>query len=117
MDDATWIVQRPGRPLSQRRVSLWGGAMGGSLYSDARLYDLMFPQPSAPGSRAHFYLDLAAATGGPVLELGCATASLLLPIAERGIPCQGLEVSSEMLAQARAKFVPVGCTRICTWAT
>ena len=79
-----------------------------SLYSDARLYDLMFPQPSGPGSRADFYLELAVATGGPVLELGCGTASLLLPIAERGIPCQGLELSSEMLAQARAKFEASG---------
>ena len=82
-----------------------------SLYSNARLYDLMFPQPSGLGSRAQFYLDLAATTGGPVLELGCGTGSLL-PIAERGIACQGVDHSSDMLAQARAKFeasgVPAG---------
>src|SRR3954470_9921282 len=75
-----------------------------SLYSKARLYDLMFPQPSGLGSRAQFYLDLAATTGGPVLELGCGTGSLLLPIAERGIACQGIDLSSDMLGRARAKF-------------
>ena len=79
-----------------------------SLYSDASLYDRMYPQSSGPGSKAQFYLDLAAATGGPVLELGCGTASLLLPIAERGIACEGVDLSSEMLALARAKFEASG---------
>jgi len=60
-----------------------------SLYSNARLYDAMFPQPSGLGSRAQFYLDLAATTGGPVLELGCGTGSVLLPIAERCIALPG----------------------------
>lgn len=81
-----------------------------SLYSDARLYDLMYPHPDGPGSRAQFYLGLAVATGGPVLELGCGTGSLLLPIAERGIACQGLDLSSDMLARARAKFEAGGTT-------
>lgn len=81
-----------------------------SLYANARLYDLLFPQPSGLGSRAEFYLDLAATTGGPVLELGCGTGSLLLPIAERGIACQGVDLSSEMLAQGRAKFEARGLT-------
>ena len=84
--------------------------MPGSLYSDARLYDLMFPQPGGPGSRAQFYLDLAATTGGPVLELGCGTGSVLLPIAERGIACQGIDLSSAMLARAREKFEARGVT-------
>ena len=84
--------------------------MLGSLYPDARLYDLMFPQPGGPGSRAQLYLDLAATTGGPVLELGCGTGSVLIPIAERGIACQGIDLSSDMLARARAKFEAGGVT-------
>ena len=79
-----------------------------SLYSNARLYDLMFPQLSGLGSKAQFYLDLAATAGGPVLELGCGTGSVLLPIAERGIACQGIDLSSDMLARARAKFEASG---------
>jgi SAM-dependent methyltransferase len=81
-----------------------------SLYSHARLYDLMFPQPRALGSKAQFYLDLAARTGGPVLELGCGTGSVLIPIAERGIACKGIDLSSDMLALARAKFESQGFT-------
>jgi SAM-dependent methyltransferase len=81
-----------------------------SLYANARLYDLMFPQPSGLGSKAQFYLDLTATTGGPVLELGCGTGSVLLPIAERGIACQGIDLSRDMLAQARAKFESRGLT-------
>ena len=81
-----------------------------SLYSHARLYDLMFPQPTEVGPKAQFYLDLAVATGGPVLELGCGTGSMLLPIAERGIACQGIDLSSDMLARAREKFEARGVT-------
>ena len=81
-----------------------------SLYSDARLYDLMFPQPSGLGSKARFYLDLAATTGGPVLELGCGTGSMLVPIVERGITCQGIDLSGSMLARAREKLEARGVT-------
>lgn len=75
-----------------------------SLYSNAQLYDLMYPQPSDMGSKSQFYLDLAAASGGPVLELACGTGTVLLPIAERGISCEGIDLSADMLARARAKF-------------
>lgn len=78
--------------------------MSDSLYSEAGLYDLMYPQPSAAGTRADFYLDLAAESGGPVLELACGTGTMLLPIATRGISCEGVDLSSDMLALAKAKF-------------
>jgi len=81
-----------------------------SLYSNARLYDLMFPHAIASESRAQFYLDLAVASGGPVLELACGTGPMLLPIAERGIPCEGIDLSGDMLARARAKFAASGVT-------
>jgi SAM-dependent methyltransferase len=81
-----------------------------SLYSSARLYDLMYPQPSGLGSKAQFYLDLAVASGGAVLELACGTGTMLLPIAERGIPCQGVDLSGDMLAQARTKFEASGAS-------
>src|SRR6266508_2462200 len=56
-----------------------------SLYSNARLYDLMYPQPSGLSTNVGFYLDLAAAARRPVLELACGTGSMLLPIAAQGI--------------------------------
>ena len=73
-----------------------------SLYSNARLYDLMYPQPSGVSTNVGFYLDLAAATRRPVLELACGTGSMLLPIAAQGIACEGVDFSSDMLAEARS---------------
>jgi len=51
-----------------------------------------------------FYVDEARETGPPVLELGCGTGRLLLPIAEAGIRIVGLESSPELLAMARRKL-------------
>jgi len=79
-----------------------------SLYSNARLYDLMYPPAMDVGSRPQFYRDLAVAAHGPVLEVACGTGSHLLPIAERGIACQGIDLSNAMLALARTKFDAAG---------
>ncbi len=57
-----------------------------SLYSNARLYDLMYPEASGASTKVGFYLDLAAAARRPVLELACGTGSMLLPIAAQGPP-------------------------------
>jgi SAM-dependent methyltransferase len=70
------------------------------FYSDARLYDRLFPggKPSVD-----FYRAEASRQGGRVLELGCGTGHKLIPIASDGYPCTGLELSSDMLAEARRK--------------
>jgi len=44
-----------------------------------------------------FYLDLAKKIGGPVLEMGCGTGRVLLPIARAGIAIHGLDSSPAML--------------------
>ncbi len=36
-----------------------------------------------------FYVDVAKANGGPVLELACGTGRILLPIAREGISIHG----------------------------
>jgi SAM-dependent methyltransferase len=71
-----------------------------SFYSHARLYDLMFP---GGGEAVGFYRDQAARQAGTVLELGCGTGHKLIPIASDGRPCVGLDLSSDMLAEARRK--------------
>jgi SAM-dependent methyltransferase len=53
-----------------------------------------------------FYRDLARASGGPVLELGCGTGRVLLPIAHDGIACVGLDAHDAMLDALRAKEPP-----------
>ena len=46
----------------------------------------------------------AAAADGPVLELGCGTGRVALPIARGGTPLVGIDRSQSMLARARAKI-------------
>jgi SAM-dependent methyltransferase len=40
---------------------------------------------------------------GPVLEIGVGTGQLALPLARRGVPVTGLDLSAEMLAVLRSK--------------
>lgn len=74
--------------------------MSEQFYSDARLYDRLFPR----GEQAvDFYRAEADRQGGCVLELGCGTGHKLIPIASDGHPCVGLELSPDMLAEAQRK--------------
>ncbi|MBN2587877.1 MAG: class I SAM-dependent methyltransferase [Candidatus Fermentibacteraceae bacterium] len=51
-----------------------------------------------------FYSKLAAGTRGPVLELGCGTGRILIPMARTGIDVVGLDSSESMLAVCRDKL-------------
>jgi SAM-dependent methyltransferase len=51
-----------------------------------------------------FYVQLAKEYGGPVLELGCGTGRITLPIAKAGIEAVGLDLSGPMLDVARYKL-------------
>ncbi len=44
-----------------------------------------------------FYVEMARQSGGPVLELGCGTGRVLLPIARAGIDIHGVDISQGML--------------------
>jgi SAM-dependent methyltransferase len=50
----------------------------------------------------------ARRTGGPLLELGCGTGRLLVPLARAGYDVTGVDLSPEMLAIARAKIEAAG---------
>jgi SAM-dependent methyltransferase len=71
-----------------------------TFYSDAKLYDLMFP---GGGPAVDFYRAEAGRTGGQILELGCGTGHKLIPVASDGHSCVGLDLSSDMLAEANRK--------------
>jgi SAM-dependent methyltransferase len=45
----------------------------------------------------HFWLGLAQRQGGSILELGCGTGRVLLPLAEAGYPVFGLDYDAQML--------------------
>lgn len=49
-----------------------------------------------------FYVNHVMSVGDPVLELGCGTGRVLLPIAEAGYRVTGLDFSATMLAGAEA---------------
>jgi SAM-dependent methyltransferase len=51
-----------------------------------------------------FYVDLAAARGEPVLEYGCGNGRITIPIARRGVPVTGVDISAPMLADLRARL-------------
>ena len=51
-----------------------------------------------------FYLGCANRYGDPLLELGCGTGRVLLPLAEAGNRVCGLDLSPHMLARCREKL-------------
>ena len=72
----------------------------------ARHYDELYAVMRNPSGDVAFYGELARASGGPVLELGCGTGRTLLPIAKAGLDCVGVDASPAMLAVLRQKSPP-----------
>jgi len=52
-----------------------------------------------------FYLEEAKKSGGPILELGCGTGRIVIPIAKAGISVTGLDISESMLEVAKQKLL------------
>ena len=50
-----------------------------------------------------FWRNLALQAGGPVLELGCGTGRVSLPLGRAGVRLVGIDRSDRMLARARAR--------------
>jgi SAM-dependent methyltransferase len=72
-------------------------------YGDADNYDI-----GEDDTGLGFYTALAQETGGPVLELGCGTGRVAIPMARLGFEVTGLDVVPGMLAQARRKSEAAG---------
>jgi SAM-dependent methyltransferase len=68
----------------------------------AELYDYIPGYAGRPDQE--FYLDYARAAGGKILELGCGTGRLLIPIAAAGHEVVGLDLSEHMLARCRDRL-------------
>lgn len=67
----------------------------------ARYYDLLHDHLVADVA---FVAQLAGETDGPILELGCGTGRLLLPLARQGRQVTGVDASEAMLAEAQRKL-------------
>ncbi|MFC7442459.1 class I SAM-dependent methyltransferase [Laceyella putida] len=62
-----------------------------------------------------YYVELAKACGGPVLELGCGTGRVSLAIARAGIPVVGVDNSAAMLERAKQKAEMIGLSKQVEW--
>ncbi len=51
-----------------------------------------------------FFVEMARASNGPVLEVGCGTGRVLIPTARAGFEIVGLDLSPSMLAICRANL-------------
>src|SRR5262249_56343670 len=51
------------------------------------------------------YREIAAKTGGPILELCCGTGRVAIPLAQDGHHVTAVDISAAMLAQFRAKEI------------
>ena len=51
-----------------------------------------------------FWRNLALHAGGPVLELGCGTGRISLPLAKAGVDLVGIDRSAPMLSRARTRM-------------
>jgi SAM-dependent methyltransferase len=78
--------------------------MNGALY-DSIIADYYDASPLVANRKQDlaFYLETAAASRGPVLELGCGTGRIAIPIAESGLRVSGLDISRKMLERAEQK--------------
>lgn len=70
-------------------------------YADPAYYDRAYRRHRIDVS---FYVRAALELGGPVLELGCGTGRISLPLARAGIEVVGVDLSAEMIAAARDKL-------------
>jgi len=65
----------------------------------AALYDI--DAPHGPDPAIDWFRAIARRTGGPVLELGCGTGRVAIPLAQDGHDVVGLDRSEAMLARAQ----------------
>ncbi len=88
--------------VSVARQSAGAGAHAVEYQTTARFYDQLYAD-AAPVD-LEFYLELARDCGGTVLELGCGTGRVVLPLARAGFSVTGVDNSPAMLEQLRAKL-------------
>lgn len=71
------------------------------LYRDPSLYDLEYAHQVVD---AAYYARISAASGGPVLELGCGNGRITLPIARTGTEVDGVDLAQNMLDDLESKL-------------
>jgi SAM-dependent methyltransferase len=77
----------------------------------ARFYDLDFGEADAD---LFMYQQFASRCGSPILELGCGTGRVLLPLARQGYEITGVDLSQPMLEMARRKVAAENLSELVT---
>ena len=80
-------------------------ALAPSPFDDGVLYDLFFERLNLG---LDFYLGLARAAGGPVLDVACGTGRIMLPCLKAGVDVEGVDLFPSMLARLRQKAAALG---------
>lgn len=70
-------------------------------FTDPANYDL--EQAPRSQERIEFWCRMAQRFGGPVLDLGCGTGLVAIPVAAMGLSVTGVDLAAPMLAHAQAK--------------
>jgi ubiquinone/menaquinone biosynthesis C-methylase UbiE len=95
-------------PLAQRKVRDAEGWHGWDEY--APFYD--WENARTVGRRdVPFWRNLAAGCSGPVLELGCGTGRIAVPLLKDGVHVVGVDRSAAMLDRARRRARRAGVLR------
>lgn len=96
--------------MARAKSSPYNRSMNDSFYRDvAPLYDLEFDEFDADVDLYRGYADIV---GSPILELGCGTGRLLVPLAGAGYEITGIDSSPEMLDVARQRVANTGLTNV-----
>src|SRR5437773_3875606 len=75
-------------------------AVEATPFDDGALYDIFFENFDLG---LDFYLGLARAARGPVLDVCCGTGRIMLPCLEAGVDIEGVDLNAPMLARLREK--------------
>jgi SAM-dependent methyltransferase len=78
-----------------------------SVFDDGDAYDLLLGGRDVPYG-LDFYVALARAAQGPVLDIACGTGRILLPCLQAGVDIEGLDFFEPMLKTLRAKAAVLG---------
>lgn len=85
------------RPRRDRELEAGSSAH----YEDPAYYTKTYRERTGD---VRFYVDLAVARGGPVLEYGCGNGRITLPIARFGVDITGVDLSAAMLGDLRTRL-------------
>jgi len=89
-----------------RVIFFVGNKMMDNSYNNpkfAQLYDLIVKINELEKIELPYWEACAKYWGGPILEMGCGTGRLLLPLAKKGYEITGLDTSNSMLNELRQK--------------